>query len=153
MATPTDPTFGSDFDADLFRQAITSTMEMGLPSDTSERITFVWNPVRDYNIEDTAGNPYDWTSTPTSEEDHPEVQIPAAIQISTRGSLFDGTSMGVFNQQKLTVTILDTYYDQVKDADYMRFDDADYDINFWEPPMGLFDVTIYTIHGTARDEA
>ena len=153
MATPTDPTFGSDFDAAAFRQAITSTMEMGLPDQPSERITFIWNPVRGFTVEDTAGNPYDWTSTPTSEVQHPSVQIPAAVEMSTRGTLFDGTSMGVFNQQKVKVTVLDEHYALVKDADYLHFDDADYDIEFWEPPAGLFSVTIYTAHAVARDEA
>ena len=152
MATPTDTSFGSDFDAALFRSAITSTMEMGLPG-SSERATFLWKPERDFDIEDNAGNPYDWTSTPTSEGNHPEVQIPVAVQLSTRGTLFDGTPVGEFNQLRLSVTVLDVHYPQVADADAIRFDDAIYDISFWEPPQGLFDVTIYTARCVARDES
>jgi hypothetical protein len=65
----------------------------------------------------------------------------------------DGTAMGEFNHQKLTITILDTYYEDVSDADLVRFGDSLYNIDFWEPVIGLFSVSVYAVHCTSLDEA
>lgn len=153
MATTTDPTFGSDFNATEFRDAITQTMLMGMPEEMSERATFVWTVQRTYDIADPAGDPYDFTATPTTTVAPPEMVVPCAVEISTRGSLMDGTAMGEFNHQKLTITVLDTHYEDVSGADMVRFGDALYNIDFWKPVMGLFTVSIYQAACTALDEA
>ena len=51
------------------------------------------------------------------------------------------------------MTVLDEDYSSVSDADEIILDNAVYDIKYWEPPQGLFDVTIYKCHASARDEA
>ena len=153
MATPTDPTFGAGFNATEFRNAITQTMLMGMPEEAAEQATFMWTVDRTYPIHDPAGDPYDFTATPTSTVAPPEMIVPCAVQVSTRGSLMDGTAMGEFNHQKLTITILDTDYEDVSDADLVRFGDSLYNIDFWEPVIGLFSVSVYAVHCTSLDEA
>ena len=48
--------------------------------------------------------------------------------------------------------MLDVDYADVEGAEWVRLGGNTYDVLFVEPPMGLFDVTIYRIHCAARDE-
>ena len=57
MATPTDTTFGTDFDAAVFRSAIKSTMQMAMPSDPTEAVTFIWDVDNTFAVPDPAGDP------------------------------------------------------------------------------------------------
>jgi hypothetical protein len=147
VVTPIDPTgaeFGRDmvqlvilyasrgFNASVFRTAITDAMTMGLPNSTSERITFVFDEVRTFADESPANNPYDWTSATVTDTAETTLQVPAAIQWGL-GTLSD-TTIGQFDASKAVVTLLDTHYV----------------IDSVGPPVGLFDVTVYTLHITAR---
>lgn len=153
MATPTDPTFGAGFDAAAFRSAIVSTMEMGLPANTSERATFRWHPERTFSNPDPTGNPYSWDQTPASELTKPDVQIPVAVEFSARPAATKDETIGQFDGARAIVTVLDTHYDQVADADLVLLGGNVYEIEFWGPPQGLFDVTVYTVYLTAMDES
>jgi len=153
MATPTDTTFGTDFNADLFRSAIKSTMQMSMPSDSTEAVTFVWDVDNTFPVPDPAGDPYDWTATPTTTVALPEVQIPVAVEKLSRGSLVDGTALGSFNHLKIRLTVMDEFYDQVNTADKVRIEGALYNIDYWEAPVGLFEVTVHSAVCTSLDES
>lgn len=151
MATPTDPTFGANFDAAAFRQAITSTMEMGLPSDASEKATFRFPAQQTFEKVDSAGHPFDYTAAPTTSTPEMDVQVPVAVQFEARPASSLDTNVGQFDSPRGTVTILDTDFPQVEGAELVVFKGAEYTIEYWLPPTGLFDVTIYQCIITARD--
>lgn len=152
MATLTDAR-ASAFDADVFRDAIRFAMSMGLPDTESERITFRWTPQKSYSIADPAGNPYSWDQTPSEVVEHDDVQVPAAVEFTSRASGgVVGSPFGEIDSPRIVVTLLDEDYEQVRGADLVILNDSVYVVNFVKPPDGLFDVTIYTLYCTARDE-
>lgn len=154
MARPTTPAgFGSAFNRDKFREAIRATMTMGLPDNLSERVTFRWNVDRTYEIEDPEGNPYSWTEEPEDETVTEDVQIPAAVEFAARPAMSLDTTVGQFDTARATITVLDVDYPEVATADLVILGDNTYVIDFWGPPVGLFDVTVYTCYATAMDEA
>jgi len=150
MARPTDPTFGQGFDPDLFRSAITSAMEMGLPQEVSERVTFCWTPTKSFSVSDPEGNPYDLSGTADNTVERDPVQVPVSINFSS--SKPDGTSIGDFDENRTTLTILDIHYDQVRGADKVLIDDDTFTIDYVGPPTGLFEVTVYTIYLVSVDK-
>jgi hypothetical protein len=147
------PGFGTGFDAARFREAVRSTMTMGLPQDTAERITFRWTPNRTYSSQDSGGNPWSWDDTPATEDAPEDVQVAAAVEFSARPAGTQDTVMGQFDAAGVTVTLLDDDFEQIRGADLMIFDGNVYEVRFVAPPVGLFDVTVYTIYGEARDES
>jgi hypothetical protein len=151
MARVTDPNFGAGFDADLFRSAITSAMEMGLPQETSERATFRWHTSYTYDVADPEGNPYDFNGEPATTVSKPDVQVPVAVQFF--GSDGNGTAMGEFDNNRTILTILDIHYEQVKDADQVLLGGNTYVIDYVAPPTGLFEVTVYNLYIMSVDES
>jgi hypothetical protein len=151
MANPTDPLFLAGFDADAFRQAITSTMEMALPLNEDERITFLWKTKRTYTKADEKGNPYNLDATPTSVNVTDPVQIPAAVEFTSRRP--DGSAIGQFENPRVVATILDTYFPRIDGANQALLGGNTYTIDFVEPPIGLGPVTIYRVWLTAVDES
>lgn len=147
---------GSDpgFNAAAFRDAIHFAMNMGLPNATNERATFKWSPSSTYDQNDPNFRPYDWTSNPITTDSHDDVQIPVAAEFGLRGGAGSGdTVVGKFDQARVILTVLDTDYTEVEGADQVLLGENTYYVDFVEPPIGLFDVTIYRIHCTARDES
>lgn len=151
MANPTDPTFLAGFDADAFRAAITSTMEMGLPEDTGERITFRWKVDRTFSTSDRGGNPYDLDATPVTEDEHADVLIPAAVEFEDRRA--DGSPLGQFENPRVVVTVLDTHYVDIEGANQALLNGNTYNIDYVAPSFGLGEVTVYQIYMTAVDES
>lgn len=151
MANPTDPTFLSGFDADAFRSAITSTMEMGLPELESDRITFRWKVEKSFATSDRIGNPYDLSAAPTSVVTHDDVQVPAAIEFVAVA--IDGSSIGQFENSKVVATVMDIHFSEIDGADQALIGQSTYNVDFVEPPVGLGPVTIYRIWMTAIDES
>lgn len=154
MAIPNDPTFGSDFDAKAFRDAITSTMLMGMPSDSEEQASFIFTNKKSFDVADAAGRPYDWSDAPSasSPPERAPVTIPVAVEFISRASLADGTPIGDFDTPKLIVTVIDEYFPQVKGASHIKIDNTTYKISYLAPPIGLFSVTIYQFYCAAVDE-
>lgn len=153
MATPTDTTFGSSFDPALFRSAIISTMEMGLPTDTSERATFRWTTARTWSRQDASGKPFNWTAPPATEVVHPDVRIPVAVEFAQNARNSQETAVGAFDTPRAIITVLDTHYPSVATADQVILGKNTYILEYWAPPIGLFSVTIYTAYCVARDES
>lgn len=154
MARPTDTTFGADFDADLFRSAIVSTMEMGMASGGNpvQECIFKWTDKHTYTSSDQEGAPYDFAASPATTVTHEDVKVPVAIELfpsDDKGS----SALGELDQVKAAITVLDTYYDQVRTADLISLGHSLYTIDYVAPPVGLFDVNIYTLYVTSIDEA
>jgi hypothetical protein len=153
MASTTDSR-ASAFDAAAFRDAIRFAMDMGLPETTADRATFKWTPVKTYANADTGGRPYKLTEAAASTTTHSDVQIPVGWQfVPTRVGNEQQTAMGSFDNDRVIMTILDEDYDQVKGADICVLGGDDYIVDYVAPPDGLFEVTIYTLYLTARDES
>ena len=146
-----------DFNASEFSDAIKQTMRMGMPSDPDEQLVWHINPVVSFSYQDPAIKPYDWSATPVVDQpgdpDHPTgiVSVDYALEFAASGG--GETEVGRFDQSRLTVTVLDLDFEQIKNADYAKIGNVYYDIKFIGPPTGLFDVTVYTIYLVARDEA
>jgi len=158
MATVTDPSFGGGFDAAVFRTAIRNTMTMGLPNTESERITFRWTVERTFTTAtDEAGETYDFTASPSDTSAPDDVLVTAAVEFTARSSLGAGNAIGEFDNPRIIVTLLDTDFPDITSsddrlADVMVVGGNEYKVDFVAPPMGLFDVTVYQVHGTAVDE-
>jgi hypothetical protein len=153
MAEPTDTTFLAGFDPDEFRQAITSAMEMGLPNDEAERITFRWKTTKTFsgNAADRSGIPFDLNAAPVSVDETPDVRIPATSEITRIAP--DGTAIGTFDHPYVLITVLDTHYEKIRGANMVILGGDDYKIDFVAPPFGLGPVTVYQIYATAVDES
>lgn len=145
----------SRFNADTFRDAILFAMNMGLPDSTSERATFKWTEVNTFAKADSSENPWTWDGTPTTTSTFEDVQIPVAVELH-RGTE-TGSRFGAMHQQTAVITVLDTYWDDLTQdgvfPNQVEFNGDLFDIQFVEPPQGLFDVTVYTIHARAVDQS
>lgn len=153
MAQPEDPTFGASFDADVFRSKIRDTMRMGLPSATPEAPIFRRHMERDFQIDDPARNPYDWTDAPTSTVTYVDVQVPVAIEFSARPAGSLNTVLGEFDVSRAVITVLDVDYEQIRYADEVLLGGNRYRIQFTGPPIGLFSVTVFQMYAEAVDES
>lgn len=147
------------FDAALFRNAIRQSMVMGMPTNTAEQLTWRWNRDKEYVPQDPTSNPYEWTQDPVVDlpgnpnEPDGDVIVDYAIEFSARPAGSQQTVMGQFDTSRAIVTLLDTDYGTIRSADYCTIDGAVYDIDFSAPPLGMFEVTVYQVFLTARDEA
>ena len=63
------------------------------------------------------------------------------------------TEVGGFDTTKLIITMLDIDFQKIRRAEWASIGRVMYDIDFTGPPMGLFDVTVYQVFLTARDQA
>jgi len=152
MAVPTDPAFGSDFDADAFRQAITSTMEMGMATGAEYTATFYWDQIAEYsNGVDISTVPYDFTEEPESiVQAATTLVVPLVTDFNSEaGKQF--TALGQIDRVSAVITVLDTYYEDIKTADGVSFGEIKYSIDFMEPAIGLFSVNLYNIHCSPID--
>lgn len=145
---------GSDpsFRADEFRAAIREAMRMGAPNHQARRCTFRWSPQRTWAQADDGGRPYHWGTPPSSETTRPDVVL-NEVAVELGGGSEHGTGAGVLDVARATLTILDEDWDRVEGADTVLLGGNTYTVTFVEPPQGLFDVDVYTVHLEARDES
>lgn len=155
--------FAGGFAEGDFRSAVLNTMLMGMPEDTGQRLTFYWVRQRVYSPEDLAGRPYDWSSTPVTDQPgnpalpdtggEQSLQVPYALEFSARPAGSSSTSLGEIDTSRAIATIMDSDYAKVVTASYARIGDTRYRIQFDAPPQGLFGVTVWTIYLEAEDES
>lgn len=130
-----------------------------MPSTVSERLTWHWKRDKEYIPQDTTANPYDWTQAPVVDlpgnpnEPDGELQVLYALEFSSRPAGSQDTIFGQFDTSRGVVTLLDEEYELVRSADFCSIDGAIYDIDFSGPPLGMFEVSVYQVYLTARDEA
>ena len=145
---------GSDprFNPVQFRDAITFAMNMGLPTDDSESATFHFRKTKQFPTGtrlDQDGNPLDPNVLPVVERPEP-VKVPCAVEFSPAG--LDERPVGAFKPTKAVITILDVHWPQVQDAIEVELGGDRYVISYTEPPIGLFEVTVYRMVCFARQE-
>ena len=156
-----DPRQGA-FNAAEFRSAIRFAMQMGTPETQSDRVSFQWADENTYTFSDTKGNPYDWTDSPTTTTS--AVDVPISLTVAAAVEFFDAksssgeTAMGDFDIGTLRITLLDVDYASIIDQnlglpDTVIVDGNTYTVDYFGPPVGLFDVTVYTAFASARDES
>jgi len=153
MATVTASGFGG-FDAALFREKIIATMTMGMPNTVSDQATFYWEREVTFSNTDVTGKPYFLDDTPATDSTRPEIIVPVAVEFVSNSGLASSTTqndVGTFDTSNAIITVLDTYYGDVYDADWVTLGGQIYDIKYWEPPVGLFEVDIHRVHVAARD--
>ena len=141
----------SGFSAAEFRDNIRFAMEMGAAIDAGERATFHFPAQLVFNVPaDGANLPFDPTASVTRSEP-PTVQVDCAIEY------FDAenqpTNFGMIAPSRLSIMLLDEDYEQVKECAYVVVHGDRYNYRRTEPPTGLFDVGIYTMHFTAENES
>jgi hypothetical protein len=151
MARSTDPR-ARGFNATQFRDAIKFAMKMGAPDQTSERVTFRISAEKTFATADAYGNPYDFSASPVTTVPHDDIQVDCAVQFYNATTIARGTSIGDFDTSRVVVTVLDDDFTAIETCDVMIIDTVEYRVNFVEPPVGLFDVTVYNIHGSTVDE-
>lgn len=140
------------FDPDAFRTAIQNTMNMGLPTTTSEQPTFHFAKVKSYPVGtalDEDGLPFDPTITP-SVSTPPSKRVPCAVEFTPVNS--DELPIGTLRKTRATLTLLDEDYKKVKDAIEVSLGGDRYIISYVEPPLGLFEVSVYRFVCYAKDE-
>lgn len=151
MAQPSNPSFGAGFNEQAFRDAIRSTMQMGMPTSVEERATFVWETLATFANPNSAGRPFDFNQAPLTIDQHDEVQVDCVYEFVERGQ--HGTAIGEFENPRVKITVMDEDYVLVKGANKVRLGGNMYTINFVEPPVSLFLPTVYTIWCSADDES
>lgn len=162
MATNSD--FADDFDQAEFEYNIRETMQMGMPEDDAEKLTWFWRRIRESTPSDPAGQPYDWTAPATvNDPGNPDLPDPDpdadqslivdyAIEFSSRPAGSTITVLGEIDNSRAVITLLKEDYEQIKTADYAKINDTEYRPQFTAPPQGLFGSTIETVILEAIDE-
>lgn len=162
MATSSE--FAAEFPQDEFEHNIRETMQMGMPEDDTEKLTWIWFRRKEYSPADPAGHPYSWTATPSSDDPgNPDLPDPGAeveqtlivdyaIEFSSRpaGSII--TVFGEIDNSRAVITLLKVDYETIKTADEASINGTRYRIQFTAPPQGLFGSTIETVILEAIDE-
>ena len=143
----------ADFNATEFRTNIRNVMLMGTPTQTSEQATFQWTAEKSFSASDLGGDPWDFAATPTSTVTHADVQVPVAVEFTARPGASADEVAGHFDASRAVITILDEDYALVQGADLVVLGGNTYEVEFVAPPVGLFDVTVYTVYAIARDES
>lgn len=152
----------SSFNAATVRSGLKFAMQMGLPGTVSERVTFFWEPEKTFVDADTTGQPYDFAdaaATTVSAADTPaSLSVPVAVEFLSRGTDSDITRIGDFDTPRIKLTLLDDEYAELTDVnlglpDGVTVDGSTYEIEYWAPPVGLFDLTVYEAYCLARDES
>lgn len=142
----------SAFDPALFRDAIQATMNMGLPTNTTEQPTFHFPTVRSYPVGtalDEDGFPFDPTITATVTTP-PSKRVACAVEFTPVDS--DELPVGTLRKTKAVLTLLDIDYTKIKNAHEVSLGKDRYIISYVQPPLGLFEVTVYQLTCYGKDE-
>lgn len=149
------------FNATRFRNGIKFAMEMAFPDDETKRFTWHWTTKRTYTKQDSGDFPFEWNqSQVASEPTIDDLQVDVAVKFQPVGSesRVGGTDLGIFDLATIQATLLDTEYETILDhgdgrlPDQATVDGSVYVVQMWQPPLGLFEVTIYQVLLQAVDE-
>ncbi len=147
MLTP-----GVPFDRVAFEAGIRLAMNLGLPAAEEDRPLFRFPRVRAYppgTVLDHEGHPLDPNVAPTITTQTP-VRIPCAIEWDDASP--DQLPPGVRVPTRLTITMLDDEYQQVKDAVIVEVGGDRYQISHVAPPVALSDSGVWTLIAYAEAE-
>lgn len=140
---------------DTIKEALLSAMALGFPVEESEQPTFHFQGAADYTYEDAAGNPIDWTATPTSSSGASEVSVLCAYEFSAplgRQGAHE-TAVGQFNPTTLILTLIDDQFEEIRGFRYCTVGPSDekWYFRFYQPAVGLGGMTVYQVTCTAEE--
>lgn len=141
------------FNSQAFKDGIHLAMNMALPGTVADRATFQWRVEKTFAKQDNANRPYDWTSTAVTSNERADVQVSCAVEFAARTTTAGETPLGKFDSTRAIITLLDEDYALIEGADTVLLGQNTYDVDFVAPPIGLFEVTIYQLYCSARDES
>lgn len=152
-ADPSGVFVGADF-----RARITAVMLMALPNTQADRPTFRWKTKPTYAVTDPAGHPYYWGATPITNPTITDLQVVCAVDLSGSPTSSTGTDAGEFTEITARITLLDTQYNQLlahggRPPDIILIGRSTYDVDYVPPNIALFDVDVWEILATSRDQA
>lgn len=158
----TESEFAADFDQTEFEDAIRETMQMGMPQEVSERLTWWWKRDTTSSPDDSAGYPLVWSDDPVTDDpgnpdlpddgDPQSLVVDYAMEFSSRPAGSKTTVLGEIDNSRAEVTLFKEDWERVQTADYATFGDARYRLQFAAPHQGLFGSTIVTVYLEAVDE-
>lgn len=148
MAIPTGGSQG--FNATDFEAGIKLAMQMGAPPEEADRVTFYFPKTL------TATGPVDGRGIPFSPAQAITATGPAPIKVDCAVEYLDvtgqPTNFGIVAPARIAVTLLDGEYQQIKGCEYIVAHGDRYNFQRTEPPVGLFDVAVWTLHFLGENE-
>ena len=138
------------FDPADFRAAIQQTMTMGLAPIEADQPTFCFkqDPINFSNA-DVEDVPFDPAARPV--QPPPETkQVPCAVEYVDAAGRVE--TFGVINPSKVRLTLLDVDYQTIRGFDFVEIGGDKYNYAKTEPPIGLGEVGVWTVHCIAEDE-
>lgn len=138
------------FNGNEFRNAIRFVYDMAAPPVAEEQATFYGESTLVYTGSvDDEQVPFDPSRT-VVRQPSPGVKVACGIEyFDTEGQ---AVVFGTVTPSRIAITLLDEEYVQVKDSTYVVVAGEKYLYRRTEPPSGLFDVGLYTMHFTAENE-
>ncbi len=138
------------------REQLRRTMVLGLPQDEAERPTFYFDRVVQWDRYDSEGNPWDWTTAPTSDTQKAAVQPVCAYEFFSplgRQGIHE-TEAGPFQPTTLVITLFEDEFDEVSGFSYVTVGPGSqkWYFRYWRPAFSLGDMTVYQIHCAAGDD-
>jgi len=138
------------FDGRQFRDAIRFVYNMAAPPDGTEQATFYRPSELVYNVNvDDDNVPFDPATTVQRVQPAP---VKVACGIEYRDVDGDPLPFGTVTASKVVCSLLDEDYKLVQDASYVVIGGDKYLYQRTEPPSGLFDVGLYSMHFVAENE-
>lgn len=140
------------FSAAEFRDAIHFAMKMGAPADPEAQVTFYFDADATTSAVsmDSRRVPFDPDADVNPGTGRQPLRVDCAVEY------FDAegqpTGFGLLTPSRLAITLLDVDYEQVVGTSYVVVHGDRYDFRRTEPPVGLFDAGIFTMHFTAQNE-
>lgn len=146
------------FPADRFRTAIEFVQEMAAPPEHEERVHFympsglvyVTPATHPESALDADGVPFD-PNTTIQRTRPPPVTVPCSV------TYFDAAgeivNLGVVTPSSVAIDLLDVHYRTIEGVAFVAIHGDKYVYRRTEPPSGLFDVGIYTLHFDAENES
>lgn len=143
----------AEIPVDTLREVFRRTMVMGLPVEDSEKPTFYFKYVAEWDKHDAEESPWDWQAAPEDETERAPVQPICAYQFFSplgRQGAFP-TEVGDFSPSSLVVTMLEDEFAEVNGASYATVGPSAirWFFRFWRPSYGLGDMTVYEVHMSA----
>ena len=132
---------------------------MASPNDPTQVPTFRWDPVLAYAKADVGGRPYafDGSAAPVSDTVITDLVLDTVVAVIEKGiEGAEGTRIGMFRGQRMTLTVLDVDFQAIVAHGKGRFADAvmaggtEYRVQEIPRPDALFDVDVWTIHAFAQ---
>ena len=134
----------SGFNAAEFRAGIRFVYDMAAAPATEEQAAFYFASTLVYNSPgDAGGVPFDPNATVTRSQ-VPPVRVPCGVEY--RDGNGQATVFGDIVPATAVITVLDEDYAKIKGCEYVVLGGEKFNHSSTQPPSGLFDVGLYTMH-------